>query len=182
MRKTILTSLFIGLNLSLFAQIYISKSCEINFFAGTSLEDIDATNKAAKPILNTATGDIQVKIPITLFVFKRPLMQEHFNENYLESDKFPDAVFKGKIKDVVDYTKDGITKVKVSGKMNMHGVEKEIVIDGTITIKGQEISLHSEFNIHIADYNISVPTVVTAKIAEDVKTKIDAVLEPYKKK
>ena len=114
--KKILFSLlaFVGFSHLSISQIYLAKSCEISFFSESPLENIEAVNKAAKPIMNTATGDIQIKIPIQGFVFEKPLMQEHFNENYMETDMegpkdangkktYPnkDAIFKGKINEPI---------------------------------------------------------------------------------
>ena len=163
------------------AQIYIAKTCEISFFSSSPLENIEAVNKACKPIINTATNDVQMKIVISAFQFDKPLMQEHFNENYMESDKYPDAIFKGKINEPVDWTKDGEYKVTVTGKLTIHGVEKERTVDGTVKISGQQVTISSKFNIHIADHNIKVPSLYVQNIAEDVEVKLNAVLEPYKK-
>jgi hypothetical protein len=166
---------------TLFSQIYIAKTSEISFFSASPLEDIQAVNKATKPIINTATNDVQMKISISAFQFEKPLMQEHFNENYMESEKFPNAVFKGKINEKIDWTKDGEHKVTVTGKMNIHGIEKERTIDGLVKIKGQEIIISSKFMIHIADHGIKVPSLYVQNIAEDVEVKLNATLEPYKK-
>lgn len=181
MNKIILSLLIIAFAAMANAQIYLAKDCEISFFSSAPMENIEAVNKAAKPILNTATGDIQVKIAIQAFQFEKPLMKEHFNENYMESDKYRDAIFKGKINEKVDYTKDGVTKVSVTGKINIHGVEKDKTIEGTVTVKGQQIMLDTKFNIHVADHNIKIPSVVVKNIAEDVEVKLKATLEPYKK-
>ena len=181
MNKAILLLSIAILPLVVNAQIYLAKDCEITFFSQAPMENIEAVNKAAKPILNASTGDIQVKIAIQGFQFDKPLMQEHFNENYMESDKFPNAIYKGKINEKIDYTKDGITKVTVTGKMTIHGIEKEKNIDGTVSIKGQQVIIDTKFNIHIADYNIKIPNVVVKNIAEDVEVKLKANLEPYKK-
>lgn len=164
-----------------FAQIYMAKSCEISFFSKTPMKDIDATNKAAKPLLNTATGDIQIKIAMSAFVFPDAFMQEHFNENYVESEKFPNCIFKGKVNEKIDYTKDGEYKATVTGTIDMHGVKKDVTLEGTITVKGTEISLATKFKIHVADYAIKVPSLYVTTIAEDVDVKLDAVLEPFKK-
>ncbi len=160
----------------------MAKTCDVCFFSSGPIEDIKADNKAAKPILNTSTGDIQIKIPMSGFVFEKPLMQEHFNENYVETEKFPNAVFKGKINEKVDWTKDGESKVTITGKLNMHGVEKDRTIDGKVTVKGTVIILSTKFFIHIADYNIKVPSLYVKNIAEDVEIKLDASLEAFKKK
>ena len=182
MKNVFLLLTTVLLSTSMFAQIFMAKTCEISFFSESPLENIEAINKAAKPILNTSTGDIQIKIAMTAFVFEKPLMQEHFNENYAESDKFPAATLKGKINETIDWTKDGEYKATVAGKLNLHGVEKDRTFDGTITIKGSEITLSTKFIIHIADYDIKVPSLYVKNIAEDVEIKLNAILEPYKKK
>jgi hypothetical protein len=165
-----------------YSQIYIANSCSISFFSASPLENIEALNKAAKPIINTATGDVQVKIVMNAFVFDKPLMQEHFNENYVESEKYPNCVFKGKINETIDWAKDGEYKVTVTGMLNLHGVDKERKLEGTTTVKGTEISLNTKFNIHIADHNIKVPSLYVQNIGEDVEVKLNATLEPFKKK
>lgn len=182
MKRLLLLSAGFVLSLNLSAQIYLANNCTISFFSASPLENIEAINKAAKPILNTATGDVQVKIAMNAFVFEKPLMQEHFNENYVESEKYPNAVFKGKINEKVDLTKDGEYKVTVTGTLSLHGVDKERKLEGLITVKGSEITLATKFNIHIADHNIKVPSLYVQNIAEDVEVKLNATLEPYKKK
>lgn len=181
MKKTILLFATTVLTYTLSAQIFLAKESEISFFSSAPVENITAVHKAAKPILNASTGDIQVKILIQGFHFEKPLMQEHFNENYMESDKYPDAIFKGKVNEKVDYTKDGTNKVTVTGKLNMHGVEKEVTIDGTIIVKGTQLLLDGKFMVHLADYNIKIPKVVVKSVAEDIEIKIKSTLEPFKK-
>ena len=181
MKKLLLFIIAVSINTVLFSQIYLAKTCAISFYSHSPIEDITAVNKAAKPMLNTATGDVQIKMVMTAFQFEKPLMQEHFNEEYIESEKFPNAIYKGKINEKVDFTKDGTTKVTVTGKFTIHGVEKEKTIDGTVTVKGTEITISSKFSIHVADFNIKVPSLYVTNIAEDVETKLDATLEPFKK-
>lgn len=163
------------------AQVYISKSCEITFFSEAPLENIEAKNTSAVPVFSATTGDLQVKIPIKGFKFKNALMEEHFNENYLESDKYEHAVFKGKINETPDYTTGDKQTVSVTGKLEMHGVTKEITIKGTLTVSDGKILLDSKFTIHIADYNIEVPSMYVKNIAEDVNVTVKAILQPYKK-
>lgn len=182
MKKLLLIFLLLSATTFTKAQIYLAKTCEISFFSEAPMENIQAINKAAKPILNTSTNDIQVKIVISAFVFEKPLMQEHFNENYMESEKFPDAVFKGKINETVDWTKDGEYKVTVTGTLKIHGVEKARTFEGTVKIKGDVITIDTKFNIHVADHGIKVPSMYIKNIAEDVEVKLNAVLEPFKKK
>lgn len=163
------------------AQIYMAKTCEIVFFSEAPLENIEAKNTAAKPILNTSTNDIAIRVPIKGFVFAKPLMQEHFNENYMESDKYPNGTFKGKINEKIDYTRDGTHKVTVTGKLDIHGVEKDRTLEGTLTIKGGEITLNSKFWVALEDHKITVPKVVFQNIADKILVTINSTLIPYKK-
>lgn len=181
MKKLCILIALVTAGIPVFSQIYIAKTCEISFFSASPLEDIEAVNKACKPIINTATNDVQMKIAINAFQFQKALMQEHFNENYMESEKYPNAIFKGKINEAVDWTKDGEYKVTVTGKLNIHGVEKDRTLDGVVKIKGQEITIGSKFKIHIADHGIKVPSLYVQNIAEDVDVTLNATLEPYKK-
>lgn len=181
MKRALFFIAYAALSINMHAQIYIAKSCEISFFSPTSVEDIAGINKITKPLLNTTTGDLQIRITVSAFVFEKPLMQEHFNENYLESDKFPNAFFKGKINEKIDYTKDGEHKVTATGKFTIHGVEKEKTINGVLTVKGDQITMSSTFKIVFADYNIVIPALQSAIIPADTEVKLNAVLEPYKK-
>ncbi len=181
MKKIFLLIILAVLIARSFAQIYIAKTCEINFFSASPVENIAAVNKVSKPLLNTATGDLQLKIVMTAFIFEKPLMQEHFNENYMESEKFPNAFFKGKINEKIDYTKDGEYKVTVSGKLTIHGVEKDRTIEGVLTVKGHVIILSSTFKVVFADHDIKIPSLQAAVIPADTEIKFNAILEPFKK-
>jgi len=163
------------------AQIEVSKTSEVSFYSKAPIEDIYAVNKASEFVINTANYEVEVEIPSHGFSFKKPLMQDHFNENFMESDKYPKSYFKGKIQDSVDFSKEGNFKVKVMGKMTIHGVERDKTLEGTITIKGQEISIHSEFNIHLKDFNVKIPKIYTKNIAEDVLVMVNATLIPFVK-
>lgn len=180
-KKLLLSLTAIAISSSIFAQVYVAKTCEVSFFSASPLENIEAIAKVPKTFLNISTNDVQVSISNTAFMFEKPLMQEHFNENYMESEKYPNTVFKGKINEKVDWTKEGEQKVTVTGKMSMHGVDKEITINGVVTIKGGEISISSKFKVHVADYNIKVPSLYIQNIAEDVDVKLNAVMSPIKK-
>ena len=162
-----------------YSQIYTGKSYEIGFFSHGPIEDIAATSKSAQVMMNTAKNDVAVKVTVKGFTFEKKLMQEHFNEKYMESDKFPYASFSGKIKDTIDYKKDGVYKVTVTGKLNMHGVEKERTIPGTITVKGGEISIDSKFMVALKDHNIEIPSLVSQNIAELVEVTIKSTLTEF---
>jgi len=116
------------------------------------------------------------------FKFKNALMEEHFNENYMETEKFPNSVFKGVINEKVDLTKDGETKVTITGKMEMHGVTKDETYEGTITKKGTDIMIATKFKIKLVDYGIKVPSLYVKNIAEIVDVDVASTLEAYQKK
>jgi hypothetical protein len=179
------------------AQIYKAKdgTTLITFFSEAPLENIEAANKGAIIVLNTTTNDIQVRVSIQNFKFKNSLMEEHFNENYMETDKkgpndangsasYPNrnSIFKGKINEKIDYAGDGEHKVTIPGKMELHGVTKDIVLEGTLIKKGAEIMLSSNFKIKISDYNIKVPSMYVKNIAEVVDVIINSTLEAFQKK
>jgi len=109
-------------------------------------------------------------------------MEEHFNENYMETEKFPKAIFKGKINEPVDLTKDGETKVTVTGEMTIHGVTKTETYTGTLTKSGNDIIIKTKFKIKLVDYNIKVPSLYVKNIAEIVDVDVTSTLEPFQKK
>lgn len=179
------------------AQIYKAKdgATLITFFSEAPLENIEASNKGAIIVLNSTTNDIQVRVTIQNFKFKNTLMEEHFNENYMETDKkgpndpsgaatYPNryAVFKGKINEKIDYSKDGEYKVTVPGKMELHGVTRDVTLEGTLKTVGNELVIASKFKIRVSDYNIKVPSMYVKNIAETVDVTIHSTLEPFQKK
>ena len=165
-----------------YAQKYISKSTHIRFYSHTPMEDIEADNHQVASILDIATGDLSFSLLIKSFEFKRTLMQEHFNENYMESDKFPKAGFKGKITNIakIDFKKDGSYPVDVTGELTIHGTTKTVTATGTIEIKGGVITANSKFEIVPQDYDIKIPTVVAEKFAKQFDIYIDAPYNPFK--
>lgn len=159
------------------AQKYICKNGLVSLNASTPLESIDPKNNQAASILDAATGDIVFNVLIKSFEFKNALMQEHFNENYMESDKFPKASFKGKITNFssVNLTKDGTYPVDISGDITIHGVTKPLAVKGNVVVKGGVVSANSKFTVHTADYDIVIPKLVEGKIAKDVEVVVDLV-------
>lgn len=149
-------------------KLWNASSGEVKFFSKAPLEDIEAVNKQATSIINPETNDVVAKIPIKGFVFPNGLMQEHFNENYMESDKFPNGTFRGKLTETIDFSKDGVYQVSASGKFNLHGVEKDKTIKGKLTISQGKATLETAFDVLLADYKIDIPTLVFQKIAEKI--------------
>lgn len=169
-------------NVTMSAQKYFTKTGVISFFSDTPIEKIEAHNKSTNCVLDIATGKIEFGVLVKGFQFEKALMQEHFNENYMESSKFPKASFKGQIDNYskIDPAKNGKTTVKVSGDLTIHGVTKKITTDAVINVVNGKIDADAQFNILVADYNISIPALVKDQIAKSVKVKVDATLELLK--
>jgi len=163
------------------AQNYICRNGETSFFSETPLENIAALNKTVTSVLNIATNEIAVKMVMTEFKFKNHLMEEHFNENYMESTKFPNGIFKGKINETIDWKKNGTFDVSANGMLIMHGVSKERLLKGKVSIKDEEITLLCGFNIPLADHKIDVPKLVMVKIAENIAVNNKFVFTEMKK-
>jgi polyisoprenoid-binding protein YceI len=185
MTRLYLTSFaFFILILNLNAQLYSGKTdaSSISFFSKSPLENIEATNKKVTIVLKTTTNDIQFAVPMISFKFPKALMEEHFNENYVESAKYPTSTFKGKINETIDFNADGEYKVSVNGTLDLHGVKKDIDANGTLIINGTEILINSSFKLKVADYGIKVPSLYVKNIAEVVDVKVFGLLEPFVKK
>lgn len=163
-----------------FAQLFSTQTGTINFYSKTPVEDIEANSKRVLAVLNIEKLTLAFKVDNTSFEFKNKLMQEHFNEKYMESDKYPNSSFSGKINEQVDLKKDGEYPVTVTGKLNIHGVEKDRTINGVIVVKNGEITLKSDFKVLVDDHKIEIPTVVTAKIAEEIQVVVLSSLTPKK--
>jgi polyisoprenoid-binding protein YceI len=170
---------------TIFAQErYFTKTGTISFTAGTPLEDIEAINKSATSVVDITTGQIEFAVLMKGFEFRRALMQEHFNENYVESEKFPKATFKGKITDVsaVNFKKDGSYPVTVKGTLEIHGVKKEIETKGTFKVAGGVISSDATFKVLVEDFAIKIPGAVKDKISPTVEVKTNCTYQPLEKK
>ncbi len=175
----ITTTLLILISISTFGQKYITKTGHIWFHSEAPLETIEAHNNQVNSALDAETGDFVFKILMKSFNFPKALMQEHFNENYVESDKFPNATFIGKITNIVDISlkKEGSVQAEISGKMSIHGVTKIVNAVGTFKVHPDYIEGTSKFNIILADYNISIPGVVVGKISEEIEINVEIKLK-----
>lgn len=175
MKTSIILILALAITPLLSAQKLISKNGHINIHSSTPMEDIDANNNLVASILDPATGTLQFSLLIKSFEFKRALMQEHFNENYMESDKFPKSSFTGKITnfDKVNLKADGVYPVEVKGDMLIHGVTKPIVANGTIEVNKGIVSAKSKFTVIPQDYNIIIPDLVKEKIAKEITITVE---------
>ncbi|MFM1876520.1 MAG: hypothetical protein RL266_2257 [Bacteroidota bacterium] len=184
MEKTLLSLAIAVFSLnSVSAQKHFTRSANISFYSDTPMEKIEATNHQATSVVDMEKNEMVFSVLMKSFEFEKALMQEHFNEKYVESDKFPKAQFKGTYKSdkAIDMSKDGEYKVTVSGTMNIHGVDQQVSTTGVFTVKGGVLSGKAEFKLRLADYKITIPGVVKDNIAEEVKITVDATYEPYKK-
>lgn len=182
--KTIVTILLFTLTTALSAQTkYFTRNGTVTFFSSAPMEDITAENYNATAVLDAETGAVEFSILMKSFNFKKALMQEHFNENYVESDKFPKATFKGKVlnMDDIDLSKQGSYPAKVEGEMTIHGVTQKIAPEGTIVVKGEQVILESKFIVKPEDYKIEIPDVVREKIAKEIEVTVKTDLEPLKR-
>jgi polyisoprenoid-binding protein YceI len=178
MKKIMIALLLTAAAGNLYAQKYMTRTGKISFFSSTPVENIEAFNNEVASVLDAKSGDLVFQVPIKSFKFEKALMQEHFNENYMESDKYPKAEFKGKVADIskVNFSKDGTYNVTTSGKLTIHGVTKDVSIPGTITVKGKQVTANSEFKVKTADYNISIPKLVEGKIAKEIEVTVNSIL------
>jgi polyisoprenoid-binding protein YceI len=176
MKKTFLLLLCL-LSISAWSQKFTSEKSFVSFYSHAAIEDITAENKKSVGILNSETSEIVFSIPIAEFKFAKSLMQEHFNEKYMHTDKFPKASFKGKIMGF-DPTANSVQQAKAIGKLNIHGVEKDVEIPGTIEKSGDKLLLKSKFIIKLEDYDVDRPQLLWQNIAEQVEVTIDFVFKP----
>ena len=161
------------------AQKYMTKNGTIRFFSAGQVEDIEAFNHQVNSALDISTGSFVFKVLIKSFEFEKALMQEHFNENYMESGKFPNSIFNGKVSNLkeINFSKDGSYKAVVEGDLTIHGVTKNIRTQGTFDIKNGKIVGKSTFNVLLKDYNIAIPKAVVKNIAESIQIDVDVTLD-----
>lgn len=153
---------------------------EITFFSSAPLEDIEAQNKRVISMLNTQNLELMVRVPINQFEFQNKLMQQHFNENYLESDRYPYATFKGKMSPAIDFSKDGVYDVSAVGVLSLHGVDQKRTLTGKLSVNKGELKLETRFNIALADHKIDIPRLVFNKIAERIAVHATLNYLPFK--
>lgn len=168
MKKPIILFLLTFLCFNANSQKYITKNGFTGFFSHTPIEDIKADNNQVASVLDASSGEIAFQVLIKSFHFPKALMEEHFNENYLESDKFPKSTFTGKIINLsnVDFTKTGTYEVNVEGDLTIHGVTKKLSTNGTLEVAAEGINANSKFPLMPEEYNIKIPAVVRNNIAK----------------
>lgn len=170
MKKLILGAVILTASLSGVAQKYITRTGHISFFSETSMENIEAHNKTVTAVMDVASKRIQFAVTMKSFVFEKALMQEHFNENYVESDDFPKATFSGMIPDLdnVNFDKDGVYNVTVEGELTIHGVTKKIKAPVKFVVLNGKLKGEAQMQLNPEDYDIAIPAVVREKIAKQL--------------
>ena len=160
---------------------YFTRSGHVYFISHTDVIDIDGNSHQMGSILNIETGEMVFSVLIKSFKFTLATAEEHFNENYMESDLYPKSSFKGKITNIdeIDFTKDGNYNVMTEGGLTIHGVTNQVKKPGTLTVEDGKIIGNSEFIVNIDDYDITVPNVVKDRVAKEINVKINLTYEPY---
>ncbi len=174
MVRLITSIVFLFSTTQLFAQQYLANNGEISFFSEAPMEDIYAVNKEVSAVYDAKTNDLVFQLEINDFVFPKSLMQEHFNENYLESDIYPKSIFSGKV-----ISQDGKNAI-VEGDLTIHGKTNKIKVEGILQQEKKVINISAEFIVKLEDYDIKIPTIVMYKIAEEIEVKVNIGLKERK--
>ncbi|HWA34052.1 MAG TPA: YceI family protein [Cyclobacteriaceae bacterium] len=163
------------------AQKYVAEKSNVVFFSDAAVEDITAKNTKSSSIFNVETGEIAFSIPIQDFEFAKSLMKEHFNEKYMDTEKYPKSTFQGIIQGF-DPKATGAQNAKATGKLTIHGETKEVEIPGTLEIAADKVQLHSKFIVKLDDYKVKRPQLLWKNIAEQVEVTIDFTYKPHENK
>ena len=153
----------------------------IKFTSDAPLEMIQAQTSKVKGLLNTSDRSFAFLVPMSSFEgFNSKLQQTHFNENYIQTDKYPNATFEGKIIEEIDFSTPGTYEVRGKGKFQVHGVEQVRIIRCKLTIADGKITIASKFSVLLADHDIKIPSVVSKKIAEEIIVDLSTTLSTKK--
>jgi polyisoprenoid-binding protein YceI len=154
---------------------YTTRNAKIDFISEAQLELIKAASTSARGLIDPTTNQFAFTIDVNSFQgFNSTLQREHFNEKYMESEKYPKATFSGKIIEQIDFLSDGSYDVRAKGDLEIHGVKQTRIIKGKIAINNGLLKINASFDVPLADHNITIPTVVSQKIATQIKVQFDA--------
>jgi len=185
--KYLLTTVLIlsSLSATVFAQgKYFTRDGHVEFFSETPVENIEATNEKLTAVIDFDNGDFQFAVLIKSFEFEKALMEEHFNENYMESNKFPKATFEGTVEDFVGIRDSGFppgVEMAARGTLTIHGVSKDVILPAIVTPNGESFKISSQFMVKPADHDIEIPGAVRDNIAESIKVTVSGELKPLKR-
>jgi len=160
--------------------LYVCKNAGITLFSSALIEDIKAVSPSGLSVYNPATGELDFSVAISTFKFDKSFMQQHFNSDYMESDKYPRAIFKGKILEAIDVTKEGTYAVSAAGELTVHGITQKRTVQGSLAVKNGIVTMSSEFMVKCADHHIDIPQILFYHIAESIKVTVSATYTPYK--
>lgn len=183
-RITFLMGMLVFLSVLVNAQErFFTKSGRISFVSKGNIETITARNRGVTVVLDAGSGTLQLAVLMKGFEFAKALMQEHFNENYVESDKYPKAEFKGQVVNnpEIKYTQDGTYATTAKGTLTLHGVTRSIEVPGKINVKHGRPQLTADFTIQLSDYQIKIPSMVRENISNTVTITVDCNLEPLQR-
>lgn len=156
---------------------YFAEKSFVSFFSDGVLEDITAENTKVTSIFDVVKNEIAFLLNIKDFRFEKKLMQVHFNEKYMESEKYPKSTFQGKVSGY-NPSSGGLQHVKAVGKLSIHGVTRDVELPGTIEVRGNQLFVKSKFMVKLADYNIVVPQIVWQNIAQEIEVSVDFIFRP----
>ncbi len=155
-------------------ELFSAQKMQVSFYSSAPIEDIQAKTVAGSSTIDPKTGAVYFKIPVHTFQFENSLMQSHFNSDYMETKKYPEALFKGSIQEAVPYEQEGQYQVQVAGKLTIHGVTRDYTGPVTLVVKGAQLQAHTSFKVRLEDYKIEIPSLLTMNIAEVVDVKVRA--------
>jgi hypothetical protein len=182
-KKIVSLCLVLALPVIMHGQVYFTKNGTISFYSSTPIEEIHAVNDKAVSVLNLDESTVEWSVLIKGFLFKNALMQTHFNENYMDSDQYPKAVFKSTMMDLSQctFSEDGTYTAPLKGVLTVRGKEKEVETNAVFEVSGGNISGSAKFEVSPADFNIEIPALVREKIAKEIEVTVEAAYELYEK-
>jgi polyisoprenoid-binding protein YceI len=171
-KQILITSFLLGIAFPVCAQRYVAENGSISFFSQAPVENIEAGNNKVTSLFNVSDGMVAFSVPIKEFQFEKKLMQEHFNDKYMESDRFPRATFSGKVTGY-SMTGAGLQSVRAKGKLSIHGIVKEIDVPGTFEVKNGQVVVKSKFKVLNKDYGIEIPQLLWKNVSEEIEITIN---------
>lgn len=173
----------VGLITNCYSQTYLTKNGMIRLYSEAPLEKIEAFNRTVNVALLAPTGDFFFKVLIKSFNFEKAMMQEHFNDDYMESDKYPEATLLAKVTNLKDinFKKDGTYPATIEGKLTIHGQTQQIKQNGTFEIRNGAVTAKAKFNVLLADYNIAVPNTLVNNISKSIEITIEVMMTELNK-
>lgn len=184
--KKILIALLVAQSFVQFADAqerYFTREGNVSFFSATPVENIEADNKKLQSVIDVTSGTFEFAALIKSFEFEKALMEEHFNENYMESSTYPKATFRGNIENLEDLKSKGYPSSETAiakGVMTIHGVEQQVELPAKLVKDGDGFKVDCKFTVAPQDYKIAIPNAVQDKIAKEIEVTVDAVLNPMK--